>query len=191
MLIYWLFFLAAVSWGMLAVIGLILAYISIGDANEKERTHFAYQIRGFWLFVLYFILITIFVWGVLIGFFGAFIPFFGFPGEQFQFLFERAGGDVIPYLEIRDTDFWFMLNGSSRVPYLEFGNEGFHFLLDNSHVRGMRLEFGGNGLSLIGRLGLAVLPYAMLNIWALIRFIKGVVLLLRKRPVGNPKTWWV
>ncbi len=41
------------SAGLLSVIGVILAYVNVGDAAEPAKSHYRFQIRTFWLFVLY------------------------------------------------------------------------------------------------------------------------------------------
>lgn len=42
----------AVPW----LIGLIIAYVARGDADEINETHFTYQIRTFWIGLLYLII---------------------------------------------------------------------------------------------------------------------------------------
>jgi uncharacterized membrane protein len=39
--------------GITGVIGVIMAYVNVGDAPEPLRTHYRFQIRTFWIAVLY------------------------------------------------------------------------------------------------------------------------------------------
>lgn len=53
--VYVLYLVAAFT-GVPYLIGLILAYVSRGEANAVAATHFQYQIRTFWLGLLYVII---------------------------------------------------------------------------------------------------------------------------------------
>ena len=53
LVIYALYLAALVSVGMTAVIGVILAYVSKGAAPEWLQSHYVFQIRTFWLSLLF------------------------------------------------------------------------------------------------------------------------------------------
>ncbi len=61
-LIY-ILYLAGIVIPFVSIIGLIMAYVNKGDAVEWIQTHYQFQIRTFWIGLLY----------VLIGFFTLFI----------------------------------------------------------------------------------------------------------------------
>jgi uncharacterized membrane protein len=53
-LIYVLYLVTlAISAGLLSVIGVIMAYVNVGDAPEPYRSHYRFQIRTFWIAILY------------------------------------------------------------------------------------------------------------------------------------------
>ena len=52
-LIVYILYLAAYLTGLTAVIGVIIAHIKIGDADELTRSHYQFQIRTFWIGLLY------------------------------------------------------------------------------------------------------------------------------------------
>ena len=39
-----------------SVVGLVMAYVNVGDAPEPLRTHYRFQIRTFWIACLYFLI---------------------------------------------------------------------------------------------------------------------------------------
>ncbi len=51
-IVYILYLVALVS-GVTALIGVIMAYVNVGDAPEPLRTHYRFQIRTFWIAILY------------------------------------------------------------------------------------------------------------------------------------------
>ncbi len=53
-IVYILYLVALVS-GITAIIGVIMAYVNVGDAPEPLRTHYRFQIRTFWIAILYFV----------------------------------------------------------------------------------------------------------------------------------------
>ena len=59
MLIYFLLVLGFFTNGITTLVGLILAYIFAGDAAAEEKTHYTYQIRGFWIFLLYAVILSV------------------------------------------------------------------------------------------------------------------------------------
>lgn len=54
-IVYVLYLIAAFT-AVPYLIGLIIAYVSRGDADEVAATHYQYQIRTFWLGLLYVII---------------------------------------------------------------------------------------------------------------------------------------
>ncbi len=59
-------FLAAYAFPLLALVGLVLAYINRDAAPEWLKTHYTFQIRTFWIGLLYW-LVSIVLCAVLIG----------------------------------------------------------------------------------------------------------------------------
>lgn len=51
-IVYILYLVSLVS-GVTALVGVIMAYVNVGDAPEPYRTHYRFQIRTFWIGVLY------------------------------------------------------------------------------------------------------------------------------------------
>src|SRR5512140_3240114 len=67
-IVYILYLVSLVS-GVTALIGVILAYVNVGDAPEPFRTHYRFQIRTFWIGILYSIacgLLTLVVVGAFL-----------------------------------------------------------------------------------------------------------------------------
>lgn len=67
-IVYILYLVALVS-GVTALIGVIMAYVNVGEAPEPLRTHYRFQIRTFWIALLYCIvsgLLTIVAIGALL-----------------------------------------------------------------------------------------------------------------------------
>lgn len=46
-------YLASLVTGITAIVGLIMAYVNVGDASEPLQGHYRFQIRTFWIGVLY------------------------------------------------------------------------------------------------------------------------------------------
>lgn len=59
-LIYLLNFGGFVTGGLTTIIGLVMAYLRRSDADDLTETHFTYQIRTFWIGLLYFTISAIF-----------------------------------------------------------------------------------------------------------------------------------
>ncbi len=51
-IVYILYLVSLIS-GITAVVGVIMAYVNVGDAPEPFRTHYRFQIRTFWIGLLY------------------------------------------------------------------------------------------------------------------------------------------
>ena len=66
-LIVYILYLSAYVVGITAVIGVIIAHIQVGTAEPMLASHYRFQIRTFWIGVLYLVVGFILVW-VLIGF---------------------------------------------------------------------------------------------------------------------------
>ncbi|AWZ00378.1 hypothetical protein RHODOSMS8_00825 [Rhodobiaceae bacterium] len=67
-LIYLLNFGGFVTGGLTTIIGLVMAYLRRADADDLTETHFTYQIRTFWIGLLYFTIsaiLFVFVIGML------------------------------------------------------------------------------------------------------------------------------
>jgi uncharacterized membrane protein len=67
-IVYILYLVALVS-GVTALIGVIMAYVNVGEAPEPLQTHYRFQIRTFWIALLYCIvsgLLTIVAIGALL-----------------------------------------------------------------------------------------------------------------------------
>jgi len=64
--VYILYFVAYVT-GITSIIGVIIAHIQIGSADPLLQTHYRFQIRTFWIGLLYMVVGTILL-VVLIGF---------------------------------------------------------------------------------------------------------------------------
>ena len=52
-LIYILYLAGLVTGGVATIVGLVIAYINRGDAPEWLATHYRFQIRTFWIGLLY------------------------------------------------------------------------------------------------------------------------------------------
>ena len=66
--IYILYLVAIVTGGLTAIVGVVLAYAHEGAADEPMRDHFRFQIRTFWMALLYSFVCgatTIFLVGIL------------------------------------------------------------------------------------------------------------------------------
>jgi len=66
-IIYFLY-LASTVFGITALIGLIMAYMNIEDADTWLKTHYRYQIRTFWIGIVYSAIAFILIF-VIIGYF--------------------------------------------------------------------------------------------------------------------------
>jgi uncharacterized membrane protein len=65
----YILYLASVLVGVTALVGLVLAYINRPQASGSwTESHYTYQIRTFWIGLLY-VLISVILMAVLIGFF--------------------------------------------------------------------------------------------------------------------------
>jgi uncharacterized membrane protein len=66
LIVYILYFLAYFT-GITALIGVIIAHVQVGSADPMLATHYRFQIRTFWIGLLYVIVGVVLSW-VLIGF---------------------------------------------------------------------------------------------------------------------------
>lgn len=55
-LIVYILYFASYVIGITALIGVIVAHVKIGDADPFLRTHYQWQIRTFWIGLLYFVI---------------------------------------------------------------------------------------------------------------------------------------
>jgi uncharacterized membrane protein len=51
--IIYVLYLLSLGLGFTHVVGVVMAYMNVGDAPEPLRTHYRFQIRTFWLSLLY------------------------------------------------------------------------------------------------------------------------------------------
>jgi uncharacterized membrane protein len=63
--VYVLYFVGYFT-GLTALIGVIIAHVKVGDADPVLRTHYQFQIRTFWIGLLYIVVGTILTF-VLVG----------------------------------------------------------------------------------------------------------------------------
>lgn len=52
-IIYILYLVSLVTGGLTSLVGVIMAYVNVGDAPEPLRSHYRFQIRTFWIEILY------------------------------------------------------------------------------------------------------------------------------------------
>lgn len=64
--IVYVLYLVAVITGVTALIGLIMAYVYKDQAPQWLQTHYQFQIRTFWIMILYAVICAILTW-FLIG----------------------------------------------------------------------------------------------------------------------------
>ena len=55
-IIYVLYLVSPILGGVTALIGVVMAYVNVGDAPEPLRSHYRFQIRTFWISILYSII---------------------------------------------------------------------------------------------------------------------------------------
>ena len=51
--IVYILYLVSLAVGVTSLVGLVMAYVNVGDAPEPLRTHYRFQIRTFWIGLLY------------------------------------------------------------------------------------------------------------------------------------------
>jgi uncharacterized membrane protein len=51
--IVYVLYLASLLVGITALVGLVMAYVNVGDAPEPLKSHYRFQIRTFWIGLLY------------------------------------------------------------------------------------------------------------------------------------------
>jgi uncharacterized membrane protein len=52
-IVYVLYLVSLPAGGLPSLVGVVLAYVNVGDAPEPLRTHYRFQIRTFWIAALY------------------------------------------------------------------------------------------------------------------------------------------
>lgn len=67
LVVYILYFVGYVTAGGTWIIGVIIAHVQVGSADPVLASHYRFQIRTFWIGVLYIIVGSILIW-VLVGF---------------------------------------------------------------------------------------------------------------------------
>jgi uncharacterized membrane protein len=63
----YILYLVGLIVGVTSLVGVIMAYINRGEAPEWVQTHFRFQIRTFWIGLLYGVIGAVTIW-ILIGF---------------------------------------------------------------------------------------------------------------------------
>jgi uncharacterized membrane protein len=58
LIVYILYFAAYIT-GITSLIGVIIAHVKVGEADPLAKTHYQFQIRTFWIGVLYLVIGTI------------------------------------------------------------------------------------------------------------------------------------
>lgn len=66
LIVYILYFIAYFV-GITAIVGVIMAHVQNGSGNAMLNSHYQFQIRTFWVSMLYLVVGTILAW-VLVGF---------------------------------------------------------------------------------------------------------------------------
>jgi uncharacterized membrane protein len=66
LVVYILYFVAYFT-GITAIVGVIIAHVQVGSADPISATHYRFQIRTFWIGLLYGVIGVVLSW-VLIGF---------------------------------------------------------------------------------------------------------------------------
>jgi len=67
LIVYVLYLAGYVTGGITLLIGVIIAHVPVGTAHPELASHYRFQIRTFWIGVLYLVVGWVLVW-VLIGF---------------------------------------------------------------------------------------------------------------------------
>src|SRR5215469_1967954 len=67
MIVYILYLVSYIVSGLTAVAGVIVAYVQIGSADPMLRTHYQFQIRTFWIGLLYVLVGTVLIFAFGIG----------------------------------------------------------------------------------------------------------------------------
>ena len=67
LIVYILYFVGYVTVWIPAVVGVVIAHVQVDDADPLLASHYRFQIRTFWIGLLYLVIGGILVW-VLIGF---------------------------------------------------------------------------------------------------------------------------
>jgi len=66
--IIYILYLVGIAVGLTAIVGVIMAYINKDEGPEWLREHYRFQIRTFWISILYWF-ITVLLCIVIVGFF--------------------------------------------------------------------------------------------------------------------------
>jgi len=63
----YILYLAGIVVGITGIVGVVMAYVNKGDAPEWLKSHYQFQIRTFWMGLMYFVLGAILMF-VLVGY---------------------------------------------------------------------------------------------------------------------------
>jgi len=70
-------YLLGLTHGLTIIIGLIIAYASRGGAGPRMASHYTFQIRTFWLAIVWFLIgVSLVIWGGIFSIILVGIPFF-------------------------------------------------------------------------------------------------------------------
>ncbi len=72
--IIYILYLVSLVVGVTALVGVVMAYVNVGEAPEPLKTHYRFQIRTFWILLLYTVvagLLTLVAIGALLFIFVA------------------------------------------------------------------------------------------------------------------------
>jgi uncharacterized membrane protein len=70
--IVYILYLLSLAFGVTSLVGVVMAYVHVGDAPEPLKTHYRFQIRTFWIGLLYasagVLLLAVLVGGLVLAF---------------------------------------------------------------------------------------------------------------------------
>ena len=179
--IYFLYMLAIILGFLASGIGVIIAYLLRKKAGAVASTHLTFQIRGFWIGVLYFFIahiIFIAVFAIAIITSGSASINFDIASNLMHLTLLNNGWQLMSYFDI------------SIQPNAAFGLFRFNFIMpfdafwDTSRIplQGMFLPFN------MGSLG----PMSMIFFgWWVVRNARGLYYLLKNKEIPNTNSWFI
>ena len=179
--IYFLYMLAIILGLLASGIGVIIAYLLRKKAGTIASTHLTFQIRGFWIGILYFFIahiIFVAVFAIAIITSGEASINFHLASNLMPVTLLNEGWQLMGYFDI------------SRQPNAAFGLFRFNFVMpfdafwDTSRIplQGMFLPFN------MGSLG----PMSMIFFgWWVVRNARGLYYLLKNKEVPNTNSWFI
>ncbi|WP_158916398.1 hypothetical protein [Caulobacter sp. S45] len=64
--VYVLYLLGFITGGLTAMIGVIMAYVLKGSAGQRALSHYVFQIRTFWIALIWLVVSAVLWWGGLL-----------------------------------------------------------------------------------------------------------------------------